>query len=329
MAKELNELEIGQILAFREAGLGFQAIADRLGRNKSTVWRLLQKPEPQKKKKRPGRKSKMNDRGLRRLFHAASKGDKSAARMRHEQGIPLSTRRVRQILVSSKRFVYIKRQKSPWMNKKHMQARVNWAKGHLSGDRIWNEVLFSDEKKFNLDGPDGNQYYWHDLRQEPQYFSKRQSGGGSVMVWGGFGVGGVTPLVILDGKQDAEKYIQTLETYMKPHGRRICGPHWTFQQDNASIHTARVTKQWFVDQNVTLMKWPARSPDLNPIENVWGHMVRSVYPNGRVYETKVDLIAAIRRAWDQLPPAYLVCLLESMNRRCVEVLARDGRCTGY
>ena len=48
-------------------------------------------------------------------------------------------------------------------------------------------VIFTDEKKFNLDGPDGFKYYWHDLRPEPEWFSKRAFGGGSLMVWAGIG----------------------------------------------------------------------------------------------------------------------------------------------
>ena len=45
-------------------------------------------------------------------------------------------------------------------------------------------VIFSDEKKFNLDGPDGLAYYWHDIRREKQFFEKRQQGSESDMIWG-------------------------------------------------------------------------------------------------------------------------------------------------
>ena len=47
-------------------------------------------------------------------------------------------------------------------------------------------MVFSDEKRFNLDGPDGFSTYWHDLRKEEVVLSRRQNGGGGIMVWGAF-----------------------------------------------------------------------------------------------------------------------------------------------
>ena len=53
------------------------------------------------------------------------------------------------------------------------------------------------KKKFNLDGPYGYRYYWHDLRKEKQYFSKRHFGGGSLMIWGAYGLNGNTYLFFM------------------------------------------------------------------------------------------------------------------------------------
>lgn len=49
-------------------------------------------------------------------------------------------------------------------------------------------------------------------------------------------------------------------------------PPRIFMQDNCRIHTARNVMAWFSRQNFELMEWPAFSPDLNPIENVWSFM---------------------------------------------------------
>ncbi len=71
-----------------------------------------------------------------------------------------------------------------------------------------------------------------------------------------------------------------------------------FQQDLAPAHTAKATKSWFNDHGVTVLDWPANSPDLNPIENLWGivkRKMRDTRPNNAD-----DLKAAIKAAWASL-----------------------------
>uniref|UniRef100_A0A3B4XWE3 Tc1-like transposase DDE domain-containing protein n=1 Tax=Seriola lalandi dorsalis TaxID=1841481 RepID=A0A3B4XWE3_SERLL len=118
------------------------------------------------------------------------------------------------------------------------------------------KVLFSDEKKFNLDGPDG----------------------GAIMIWGAFSLNGTMELQVVQGRQTAAGYVEMLQraTFMT-EGPRLCGNDWVFQQDNATIHSARLTKNFFQENNITLLDHPVCSPDLNPIENIWGWMAREVY----------------------------------------------------
>ncbi len=64
---------------------------------------------------------------------------------------------------------------------------------------------------------------------------------------------------------------------MLPSADKLYGDaDFIFQQDLAPAHTAKGTKSWFSDHGVTLLDWPANSPDLNPIENLWGIVKRKM-----------------------------------------------------
>ncbi|GBL95652.1 hypothetical protein AVEN_24852-1 [Araneus ventricosus] len=70
-------------------------------------------------------------------------------------------------------------------------------------------LSFSVMKKWNLDGPDRNIKYWHDLRKGPRSFFRRQIGVGSVMVWAAFGFNSQVGLAFLDDRQNSPKFIET------------------------------------------------------------------------------------------------------------------------
>ena len=59
------------------------------------------------------------------------------------------------------------------------QKYINWT-------TEWTKVVFSNEKKFNFDGPDGLNYYWHDLKKEPKFNYSRNFVGGTLIVWVAF-----------------------------------------------------------------------------------------------------------------------------------------------
>ena len=94
-----------------------------------------------------------------------------------------------QVYVISKHIVIERKNRQPRLTDDvHKTRRVAWARQHMTWKAEWKQLglLFSDEKKLNVDGPDSAAYYWHDLRKEERIFSKLQQGGQSLMVWTGF-----------------------------------------------------------------------------------------------------------------------------------------------
>ena len=72
-----------------------------------------------------------------------------------------------------------------------------------------------------------------------------------------------------------------------------------FQQDNAAIHNASITKKYLFEQKIRLLDYPdSWSPDLNHMENVWGLIVAKVYKGGRQYSAISELKNAVLDAWE-------------------------------
>ncbi|GFX51584.1 transposable element Tcb1 transposase [Trichonephila clavipes] len=89
-----------------------------------------------------------------------------------------------------------------------------------------------------------------------------------IMVWGGIGYHSRTPLVRIAGTLNSQRYIfEVLEPVVLPYLQGLATV--IFQQDNAGSLIARILQRLFVNHQIELLLWPARSPDLSPIENLW------------------------------------------------------------
>ena len=101
----------------------------------------------------------------------------------------------------SKQFQFKKRKYHPKWTKKHIADRLAWSKKYMSWSTEWTSVIFSQEKRVNLDDLEGFQYYSHCLKQKEQFFSSRQKRGGSLIVGYAFGFGGRSSLVFIKGRK--------------------------------------------------------------------------------------------------------------------------------
>ena len=79
-------------------------------------------------------------------------------------------------------------------------------------------------------------------------------------------------LKIVFGSISKESYVEILIECMVKNMLLLYPDGFIFQQDNAPLHKARYTDKWFKQKCIEVIEWPPLSPDLNPIENIWGLM---------------------------------------------------------
>ena len=94
---------------------------------------------------------------------------------------------------------------------------------------------------------------------------------------------------------------------------------WIFQQDNATCHTSKLVKQWFKDENITVMNWPA--------QYMWDHLRRTVGEKNP--KTTKELWKSVKDAWNEFPRERLLNLIDSMPNECKAVIKARGGPTTY
>lgn len=326
-AKKLSQTEIAKIDLLVEMNWSFRKIATKINRSHQVISNYVRNRQSYVKK-RPGRTGhELSQRDRRRIVREASNSTLFARQIKEKLAIGHSLRTVQRVIKQAPHLVRKKLMRKPAL--KEQKARMAFAESHVSWTFQWKDVVFSDEKKFNLDGPDGYSYYFHDIRKDELNLMSRQHGGGSVMIWGAITSNGPLKLVVLNGRQKALDYIELLKNQKRKISTKLARRSFIFQQDNASIHTAKVVKAWFQREHIQVLDWPALSPDLNIMENAWGWLARKVYEGGRQYDSINELISAIHRTWDAMPMNVVKNLFDSMPKRLIEVIKIGGKSIKY
>ncbi len=227
--------------------------------------------------------------------------------------------------------IFRKRATKPLLNQRQRQKRLTWAVEKKNWTVAqWSKVLFSDESKFCISFGNQGPRVWRKSgeAQNPCCLKSSVKFPQSVMIWAAMSSAGVGPLCFLKSTVNAAIYQEILEHFMLPSADKLYGDaDFIFQQDLAPAHTAKGTKSWFSDHGVTVLDWPANSPDLNPIENLWGivkRKMRDTRPNNAD-----DLKATVKETWASIPPQQCHKLITSMPRRIEAVIKAKGAPTKY
>lgn len=221
--------------------------------------------------------------------------------------------------------------KKPLLSSNNRKKRLEFARRYRDWTvQQWKNVLFSDETKINRVSSDGRRYVRRPKNQpfNPKYtIPTLKHGGGSIMVWGSMSWKGPGAIHWVKERMDRFVYTNILENVMLPYAEENLSVLWTYQQDNDPKHTAAYTKKWFQDNYVTVLDWPSCSPDLNPIEHMWGYIKRKV--GSEKIDNFADLYEKIQQIWYSTPKSFCEKLITSMPRRLEEVIKNNGYATKY
>jgi hypothetical protein len=215
-----------------------------------------------------------------------------------------------------------------YLTDRHKANRLSFAFEQLAlrpRPEDWERILFSDEtwatnsnqwKKWLTMHEAEDPETWALIRQKPHGW----------MFWGSFAGGTKGPSFFWEkeyGGINAEKYqrhiIPLVYYFQQDFGDMV------FQQDNAAAHAARSTKALLGALGIDVLRWPARSPDLSPIENVWSWMKNWIEENYDVEALSIpQLREAVQRAWDAMPTDFLRRLAHTMPDRLRQVIENEG-----
>lgn len=146
------------------------------------------------------------------------------------------------------------------------------------------------------------------------------------MIWGMVMPNGLIAAREISGNLNSEKYIELLNSFVVPCMKLNCKPNFNFVQDNCPSHVAQKSMHYLKNQSFQVLKWPARSPDINIMENIWKMMTDIIY-QGLQPQNKAELRKNIQDSISLLNStrnSSILGLYRNFRPRLTNVLLKRG-----
>lgn len=246
-----------------------------------------------------------------------------------ELELPVSARTVRRRLDEVGLFGRVQQEEHAYTDE-NIRRRIAFAEGYSRWtEDDWARVIFSDETHFYL-GHHGKEYVQRPVGAalDPKYTLKTNRLEGKVSLWGCICAGGLGHAELYVDSLDARRYQSILSLNLVSSAHQFWSRgQWWYQQDNWSVHTAGTSQVWFHNHGIDLIDWPAWSPDLNPIENLWNDLKRRVYAHHP--KTMEELENWIGVEWQETDLNFISHICRGMPHRLQLLLNNKGHKISY
>ena len=222
--------------------------------------------------------------------------------------------------------------KNPLISSINQENRLIWSKKFIEkSSDFWDNIVWSDERMVRSN-PQHKDLFVKVRKGENQRKNlanvKSQNEGVRVMFWGCFSKHEMGPLVAVEGILKSKEYIELLKKYLLPNFKNS-NKQLIFIQDDSPIHKSKAVMDFLAANGIPTLQWPAQSPDLNPIENMWAVLKGRRARQKLTPKTKKDLIDQMTELWSNIETDFRGNLSISIPKRLSEVIKNKGKQTSY
>ncbi len=332
------------VISLLKSGASTREVVKRVGISLGAVSKIGKQNCNNRDKNKGGRRSILSAADKRHCVHLVTKGRLENAvqvqkQLKMDYSIDVSVETIRRALKEAGLGSFEK-EKKPALSDTNAKKRLEWCLAHRNWTiDDWKRVVWSDETKINRFNSDGHVWAW--IRDgetlQPQHVKQtRKHGGGGLMFWSAITYAGVGWICKIEGTMDRYVYKSILEEDLSYTIQHTCEQlnlrrdQIIFQQDNDSKHTSTVVLEYLNRQDYQLMDWPAQSPDLNPIENMWRLLKIRLNEYDTPPKGMNELYERVVHIWYKVITIE-ECrkVIESMPRRIEEYIKAKGYWTKY